>query len=181
MATEIHRLFFAAHPDPAVLEAIGKAATGLRDAKLIRGRWTQSAKYHMTLRFLGDFREDAMEVIARARAAAELLRPEPFEIVLDRVTTFRGRFQSPCVLRCAPAAEPAVRTVWDGLGEALAKAGVDYRIDNRFIPHLTIAYGDRMLTEPIAIEPIAWRVEEFTLIDSHRSHYDVQARWPLSR
>jgi 2'-5' RNA ligase len=180
MASDIHRLFFAAHPHASVLDAIGRAAAKLREAKLIRGRWTQPAKYHLTLRFLGDFREPVADIITQASAAAATLRATPFEVVLDRVTTFRGRFQAPCVLRCAPASEQAVRAVWSALGDALADLGADHRIDNRFIAHVTIAYGDRMLQEPIAIEPIVWRVDEFTLMDSHKSQYRVEARWPLA-
>ena len=180
MASVIHRLFFAAHPDASALDAIGQAAAKLRDAKLIRGRWTQPAKYHMTLRFLGDFREPVAEILAQASAAAVTLRTAPFEVVLDRVTTFRGRFQAPCVLRCAASSEQAVRSVWSALGDALAQQGVDHRIDNRFIAHVTIAYGDRTLQEPVAIEPIVWRIDEFTLMDSHKSQYHVQARWPLA-
>src|SRR5215471_3982261 len=136
MASDIHRLFFAAHPDAAVLDSIGQAAAKLRDAKLIRGRWTQAAKYHMTLRFLGDFREPVTDIVGQATAAAGTLRTAPFEVVLDRVTTFRGRFQAPCVLRCAAASDQAVRGVWSALGDALAKLGVDHRIDNRFIAHV---------------------------------------------
>jgi 2'-5' RNA ligase len=180
MTSDIHRLFFAAHPDASVLDAIGQAAGKLRDTKLIRGRWTQPAKYHMTLRFLGDFHEPVADIVAQASAAAASLRPTPFEVVLDRVATFRGRFQAPCVLRCTPQSEETVRVVWSGLGDALAKIGVEHRIDNRFLPHVTIAYGDRMLHEAIAIDPIVWRIDEFTLMDSHKSQYQVQARWPLA-
>jgi len=39
-----------------------------------------------------------------------------------------------------------------------------------------------VLAEPLAIAPIAWRAEEFVLVDSAvgRGRHDVIARWPLT-
>ena len=53
-------------------------------------------------------------------------------------------------------------------------------MERRFLPHLTIAYGDRMLEAPISIEPIVSRIEEFALIDSSGSQHTALARWPLT-
>ena len=175
-----HRLFFAVHPDAAAARAIERVADGLREAKTIRGRFTAPAKHHLTARFLGDHGADAERVIERARRAAERVRCAAFDVAFDRIATFRGRYQCPCVLRCPANAEAGVQRLWHALGDALAAGGVDSRAENQFIPHLTIAYADRMLNEPLPIEAIAWHVREFALIDSCQSEHEVVARWVLS-
>jgi 2'-5' RNA ligase len=176
----MHRLFFAIFPDTAALQAIGRVAAGLQAAKTIRGRWTAPAKYHITARFLGDYSEEAEGMVARAEAAAAQVQVAAFEITLDRIVTFRGRYQSPCVLRCTPRSEAAVKTLWQGLGDALCVTPEQERTERRFLPHLTIAYGDRMLAAPLGIEPIVSRIGEFALVDSHESSHVVRARWPLA-
>lgn len=175
----MHRLFFAIFPDAAALQAIGRVATDLKAAKTIRGRWTAPAKYHITARFLGDYSETAEAVVVRAKAAAAQVQAAAFEITFDRIVTFRGRYQSPCVLRCTPQSEAAVRTLWRGLGVALSVTPEQEQTERRFLPHLTIAYGDRMLDAPVGIEPIVSRIEEFALVDSHESSHVVRASWPL--
>src|ERR1700751_1766497 len=100
MATETHRLFFALQPDADAVQAIRRVVDGLRDTNAIRGRWTAPAKYHLTARFLGDHGREAESVIARARQAAAQVRCAAFEVAFDRITTFRGRYQCPCILRC---------------------------------------------------------------------------------
>jgi 2'-5' RNA ligase len=175
----MHRLFFAIFPDPPALEAIGRVAADLKAAKVLRGRWTMPAKYHITARFLGDHDDPADELIARAKAAAAQLRTAPFEIAFDRIVTFRGRYQSPCVLRCTPLSDSAMQQLWRGLGVVLPGVRGE-EMERRFVPHLTIAYGDRMLETPISIEPIVSRIEEFALVDSNGAQHAALARWPLT-
>ena len=180
MATETHRLFFAIHPDAAAAAAIGLVVARLRDAKTVRGRWTAADKYHLTARFLGDHGLDAGAVIERARRAADRVRGAAFDVEFDRIATFRGRYQCPCILRCPADGEAGVQRLWRALGEALGMESVDSRDENHFIPHLTIAYVDRMLSEPVPIERVSWRARGFALVDSQRSVHHIVARWPLN-
>lgn len=180
MAPDSHRLFFALFPDAETAQAIARVVDGLRAAKTIRGRWTAPERQHVTARFLGDHGHDAPAVIERARAAAALVRCAAFEVAFDRIATFRGRFQCPCVLRCPADAETGVQRLWRGLGDTLAAAGIECRAESNFIPHLTIAYADRMLGDPLPIDPLRWRAHEFALVDSSRSEHRVIERWPLS-
>jgi len=175
----MHRLFFAIFPDPAALQAIEDVAANLRKARTIRGRWTEPAKYHITARFLGDFSETAETVMNRAKAAAAQVRATAFEMTLDRITTLRGRYQVPCVLRCSARSEPAVEALWHGLGAALSLTPEQEQTQRRFLPHLTIAYCDRMLDQPLGIGPIVSRIDEFALVDSYQSTHVVHGRWPL--
>jgi RNA 2',3'-cyclic 3'-phosphodiesterase len=178
----MHRLFFAIFPDHAALAAIGHVVERLRDANVVRGRWLAPEKYHLTIRFLGDHDDvSAAGVVARARAAAAKVRAPAFPIALDRVATFRGRFRAPCVLRCARGCDPAVRDVRDRLDRQLAGVGIDAGEEQRFQPHLTIAYTDRALDAAIDVEPIGWQVADFALVDSHRSRHAVLERWPMDR
>lgn len=179
MTSLVHRLFFAVLPEAAALEAIAGVVAGLKSANTIRGRWTAPDKYHMTVHFLGDHREPA-DLIGCVMAAAAAVDFAPFALALDRVATFRGRYQLPCVLRCSRESENVVASLWSRLGAALARCGVE-REERRFIPHLTIAYADRMLAD-IPIEPILSRVNEFVLVDSHvgRDTHEIIGRWPLA-
>jgi RNA 2',3'-cyclic 3'-phosphodiesterase len=173
----MHRLFFAIFPDPAALAAIGRIAARLNAEKVLRGRWTAPAKYHVTARFLGDH-ADPTAVIARAKAAAAQVRAAPFDIRFDRIVTFRGRHQWPCVVRCTSGSDRAVEALWRGLGAA--SSDVRGEAAGRFLPHLTIAYADRMLDAPITIEPVITGIKAFALVDSHDAKHEVLARWPLT-
>jgi 2'-5' RNA ligase len=181
MAPAAHRLFFAIIPGAEALRSISRVALEVREARTIRGSWIEPERYHLTLQFLGDFQEpDA--IIATAIAAAQQLRFAPVDFLLDRVATFGGRFRAPCVLRCSRESDAHALALWRLQGDALKAAGFDGDTQRRFKPHVTIAYGDQALAEPMAIEPIAWRAEEFVLVDSAtgRGRHDVIGRWPLT-
>ena len=67
------------------------------------------------------------------------------------------------------------------LGEAMKKVGFR-RVTSRFRPHMTLLYGDRMLTRQ-SVEAVRWSVRDFVLVQSLRgrgqSKYIQLARWPL--
>lgn len=181
MHISAHRLFFALRPDAETAGAIEAAMAGLKNATAVRHRPLKPANLHVTLHFLGDFVEFPADLAVRANTVAAAIKFAPFEFVLDRIASFRGRNQSPWVLRCAPDSETGLRDFWQRLGDALTRAGLDAELERRFTPHATIAYGDAELPEAISIAPIRWRVHEFVLIDSHigRSRHEAIGRWPL--
>lgn len=182
MRSATHRLFFALCPNPTVLRGIEGAVEIVKASKLVRGSWIEVSKLHMTTHFLGDHETAPTAIIERAKAAAAQVKFAPFEFVLDRIASFRGRYKSPCVLRCASASDHVLQTFWRELADALISLGCGHNLERRFTPHVTIAYGDKVLVEPIAITPIAWVVREFVLIESHigRSRYDILERWPAT-
>jgi len=71
----------------------------------------------------------------------------------------------------------------DTLGEALAAVGLARWLEQRFTPHVTIAYVETGLSEPIAITPIAWDVHGFALVESHNAtvQHEVLDQWPLHK
>ena len=181
MPANIHRLFFALMPDAAALQAIGRVVEELRSSKAVRGRWTAASKYHVTAYFLGDH-ATAEPVIRAACNAAPGVAFAPFSFTFDRVATFRGRHQVPCALRCTAESENLLTALWQQLRAALAQMPIDHEHDRRYVPHLTIAYADRMIEPPIPITPIQASVSEFVLVDSFigQDRHEVVARWPLS-
>ena len=179
MAVRVHRLFFALHPDAAALDAVGRAVEKAKTAHDIRGRWLAPEKLHVTLQFLGDF-INAGEIVSRASSAATSLRVAPFEFTLDRIATLPRRFHPPCVLRCAPGSETPLQELVRELGAALRLAGLGEHLETRpYVPHLTIAYAQSALPEPIAIEPIVWRACAVGLVDSHGGQHAQIGSWPL--
>ena len=68
------------------------------------------------------------------------------------------------------------------LGFALINAGVDFQLDGRFNPRLTLLYGGEPMPE-IPVDPITWTSEEFVLIESHTglTHHETVGRWRLQR
>jgi 2'-5' RNA ligase len=181
MPSSVHRIFFAVVPDAAATRAIEDLAADLRARKVVGGRWTAPEKYHATVRFLGDHTEPE-SLIEKARAAAASVRLAPFALTFERVSTFGGRFQAPCVLRCSPESERALESLWSALGSALDAHGVESEHERRFLPHLTIAYADRRLVQPVRFDPITSPISEFVLVDSRigSGGHTVIGRWPLA-
>jgi 2'-5' RNA ligase len=182
MSEPNHRLFFALRPDAQVARAIEFATAAIKASGRVSGRWVQPSKHHLTVHFLGNHAGRPASLIERARAAAQQVRLAPFEIELDRVETFGGRRQSPCILRCPLRSDRALEILRATLGYALADAGLAHWLEKRFTPHVTIGYVDRGLSEPIAIQTLTWRVQDFALVESHgpAAQHEVLDQWPLS-
>lgn len=172
------RLFFAVMPDADAAAAIGELGRGLAGQQNLHGKRLASERLHVTLHHLGDYAGLPPSLLARARAAAERLRMEAFDVRFDRIGTFGGgRRQMPCVLR----GEEGVKGLFQ-LQRTLARRMAEQGItgDTRFTPHLTLLYTDATL--PLQrIEPVQWRVREFVLIRSFlgQTRYQFEGRWPL--
>lgn len=179
MAARVHRLFFALQPDAAALGAVARVVEQAKTVHDIRGRWLAPEKLHVTVQFLGDF-TSADEIASRAGRAAGALRVAPFDFTFDRLATFPRRFQPPCILRCAPGSEATLQELARELGTALRAAGLGEYVETRlYVPHLTIAYAQSALPEPLTIEPIVWRARAVCLIDSHGGQHVQIGDWPL--
>ena len=175
----IHRLFFALSPDEDTRRAIARVAEGLRQSGSIRGQWLDSARYHMTLHFLGDHEELRPDLIARATAAAAKVATPGFELTLDRLSGFRGR-KPPGVLRCPQDPVP-VQGLWDDLRRELALAGFGGVLETSFIPHVTLFYSEGLVPEHEPIVPIRWPVRQFVLVHSliGKKDHRVLGEWRL--
>jgi 2'-5' RNA ligase len=176
---QVHRLFFAVFPDDDARQAIAHVAEELRSKHMVRGRWIDPSRYHMTLQFLGNHAELRQDLVDRAIAAAMKVQLPAFEVSLDRIASFHGR-KPPGVLRIADGTAP-VHALWQALHRELVDVGLGVRLEQGFTPHITLFYSDGAIPEPAAIEPIAWTVREFVLVHSvvGRKDYRILAGWML--
>jgi 2'-5' RNA ligase len=179
-SAEGHRLFFALLPDADTRSRLARVATALRaDRPGWRAHWIHPDRYHATLHFLGNYPSFRPDLVAAARTAAQIVHAAPFEWTLDHAASFPGR-RPPCVLRCS-AVPGALQQLWHALHHALALAGQGDRLANDFIPHVTLAYGEEALAEPVAVATVRWQAEDFALLHSVTGQGDHQilGRWPL--
>jgi RNA 2',3'-cyclic 3'-phosphodiesterase len=113
-----------------------------------------------------------------AKQAGASFAQRPFEIVFDRAMSFAGK--RAFVLRTN--GNIALASLHHALGVGMKKAGIGRSVTSRFTPHITLLYGDRMVTERL-IEPVRWTVRDFALVQSLRgrgaSKHIHLARWPL--
>jgi 2'-5' RNA ligase len=174
---ERYRLFFAALPPEPVAEqvlALGQALQaqfGIETALRIP---------HVMLYGLGEYDGIPHEVIDAVRKVADLVRAKAFDAVFDGVQPFDGPRQK-LVLRCGKGQYGFV-ALQNAIGIALAGAGADQKqFDARLTPHLTLFQGGGKVPEMALDQPIAWHVEEFSLILSlqGRKHYEPYGEWPL--
>ena len=181
MPADRYRLFFALKPEPRVADQIARAAASAGTLEHARVRWTAVAKYHLTLHFLGQHAGAPHAVIGRAKAAAELLVANAFELTLDRIDQFSGSRQVPWSVRSDERSEANLLALRGQLGDKLTAAGLAGLLEARFTPHVTIAYGPAVEAMPVAVRPIIWPVTEFVLMQSRagQAHYDTLGSWPL--
>ena len=159
------RLFLGIFPDRPAQAAIAEVAQCLLREHGLRGQPFHPARFHLTLHHLGDYPELRPERIDAALTAIGRIATPPWDIALDHASSFRGRHKHPIVLRC-PDVHTGVNALWHESRAQLAAAGFAPWLQHDFTPHLTMFYGDRLLSTPIAIEPIAWNVREAVLVHS---------------
>jgi 2'-5' RNA ligase len=174
-----HRLFFALWPAAALRKRIATTVAGLERDNAPGGRRLNPDRYHLTLRFLGDFQPLRQSVLDAAIVAAGSIHLSPFDLVLD----LAGSFPKAGVCWLGASSPPdALQQLWNELGRALTSARVQVRSAPAFSPHLTVLRDVRRPLPPTPIQPLSWPVREFVLVDSvSGTHpaYRVLGRWPL--
>jgi 2'-5' RNA ligase len=174
-----HRLFFALWPAAALRKRIATTVAGLERDNAPGGRRLNPDRYHLTLRFLGDFQPLRQSVLDDAIVAAGSIRLPPFDLVLDLAGSFPKAGVCWLGARTAPA---TMEQLWNELGRAFTSARVQVRSAPAFSPHLTVLRDVRRPLPPTPIQPLSWPVREFVLVDSvSGTHpaYRVLGRWPL--
>lgn len=179
-----HRLFFALLPDAGARETIARTAAQVRASHGLRAHGVDADRWHMTLLYVGDFTGAIDRELAALHRAAARVAFAPFELVFDRVASFHGKPGShPCVLRREHVdAEPIA--LHERLWRELVAEGIRPARAKPLVPHVTISYDARVVPMT-SIDPIAWRVPEFVLIDNEREArasrgtYRLLERWPL--
>jgi 2'-5' RNA ligase len=168
---ERHRAFFALWPDDATRAAISRATRDAVGAS--RGRPIAKERLHITVAFLGELTDAALDV---ARAVPPIA-VGPFDLTLDAV----GVWPESRILWLAPTATPAaLMELEERLWQALVKRG--FRAEDRvYRPHVTLARRARPVEA--AMDPVVFPVRDLALVESfpeaRNVHYEVLERWPL--
>jgi 2'-5' RNA ligase len=174
----VRRLFFALWPNSAALARAMAAVASL--VPLGSGRPQRADQLHLTVVFLGAVPESRLLAVREAGAlAAASGRPDV--ITLDRLEYWRR----PQVLCLAASLVPdSVVALVESLRDGLAARG--FQPERReFRPHLTLARKVGDGPPSAAVEPLAWPVQELTLVESEThpagSRYSRLDAWPLGR
>ena len=142
---------------------------------------------HITLVFLGEQREDALEEL---HLAIESMALPGFWLRLDGLAVFGG--DNPRNLHAAIAAEPGLTRLQSRLRRAAQMAGMRPEA-RRFVPHVTLARfrpGEagaaglaQAMQEIGALDPAPFVVDRFALYRSHLradgAQYDMLADYKL--
>lgn len=178
-APEPQSVFFALWPDAATRERLNDLAQQLRSTLPSAGRWLSPSRYHATLHHFALAPEASPAFETAARRAVDRLSLRSFVWSPDRVDSFHGRGQHPCILRGAED-PPALRQLWERLREALILEGLGKQLGRQaYTPHITLAYLPRPLEEPRPVEPLNWSVDRLALLHSvpGRPDYECLAEW----
>jgi 2'-5' RNA ligase len=144
----------------------------------LTGRRIATERLHVSLHTVGTWHGLSRAAVGAAKDIGASFAKPPFELAFDRAMSFAG--ERAFVLRAE--ADAAFTSFHHALGIEMKKAGIGRSVTSRFTPHLTLLYGDRIVTER-SIEPIRWTVRDFVLVQSlrgrGRSRHIHLARWPL--
>jgi 2'-5' RNA ligase len=157
---DVQRLFFALVPPPALRDRIAAAAAAVERAHPSGGRMLKPDRYHLTLRFLGDFDPLPPSLPDAARAAGDAVPLQPLELLLDHA----GSFGSNGVRWLGGPGNDALQALWRDLGDALARRGVRLPREPGFAPHVTIVRDARAPLGRAPIDPLGWAVDGFALV-----------------
>ena len=175
MARDGKRLFFALRPNTQVRERMVALQKGLLSGTKIRA--VSAENLHMTLVFVGKVADQQIPDLSQC---ADKIQINPFEMLLDRC----GHWRRPqiCWLGCQPGIGPLERLV-DDLKARLNDC-LELKLDERFVPHVTLARKIRLALPERQFEPIPWFVNDFHLMESVSGakgvSYRSLAKWPLA-
>jgi 2'-5' RNA ligase len=171
-------LFFAVLPPPAAALRIAEQAERLRRQYGLRAT-RPTERLHVSLASVGIFRSGLPDAaVSTAIAAGSRVRGLPFEVTLDRVSTFNGGDRRPLVLLCSQGFAELV-----ALGRALTSSLCRLGLASRaaFTPHVTLLYDRRIVPDTHLDEPITCTVRDFVLVHSLQGlgRHVHRACWPL--
>lgn len=168
------RLFFALWPDHRQRAAIQSVS---RDALAASGGRAISAEnLHATLVFLGNVPGESLDLLT---SVAQTLQARPFELLLDRLDTWR---KAGMLVLGASDVPPELLELLGELRRGLSAAGFAVE-DRSFRLHVTLARKATVNQRLELDAPVIWPVKDFVLVRSELkpegSEYTVLRRWPL--
>lgn len=115
------RLFFGIFPPLEVAAQITAAGETARRRLGLRPALLQESRFHITLIHIGDYVGLPRDAVARAKAAAETVIAQPFEVRFGRMASFRN---GPLVLLGAEDDLAALAAYRFSLASAIARTGL---------------------------------------------------------
>ena len=172
--TPQRRVFFSLWPDAAALDALEAAAAAATEC--CGGRRLRRESLHLTLAFIGAVTPAQLESLL---ILANDLQAEPFDLTLEHLGWWP---RNGIVWAGSRAVPPRQLRLFDEMTRALVAGG--FSVDARpYFPHITLLRNGRCKGLPELKEPISWRVDAITLVESSLqatgSNYRVLACWPL--
>jgi len=131
------RLFLALDPSSEEKERIRASIEGVSGAGFPL-RWADPASYHITLKFLGEVRQDQLDPLRQAVERVAAASP-PFDFTLGAIGGY-PTLRRPQVVWMAVEAAPLLRFLKQDLEWALADLGFPREM-RAFHPHITLARG----------------------------------------
>ena len=169
------RLFFALEPPAdlrAEIESIKQACAAENQGSAVKAE-----NLHLTLQFLGGTVE---EEIGGLVTAANQLSAVPFQLSLDCF----GHWEKPRALWMGPQITPVpLLALQRGLERALQQQCGIMPEDRPYRPHVTLMRKIKQVEFLPQMEPINWRVQQFSLMESVSTRqgviYQALEQWDL--
>ncbi len=161
------RVFFALWPNDQARARLQTASQKLPfdgSAQLV-----PAANLHLTLHFIGNVYFDQL---ARMREQARGVQSESFDLVIDQ----SGYFKKPNVnwLGCKQMPE-GLSQLHHKLAENLSHCG--FEAEKRpYRPHLTLARKGGDFVQSASVDPLAWAVDSFELIEVKKLEVGLEYR-----
>jgi len=170
------RVFFALLPPTAAQRALGELARDL--ARRAHGRPVPAENTHITLAFIGSWPMARMPTLLEAAKDAV---GNPIRITLDTLGAFRRAGIAWIGSSSAPA---SLIQLQSSLAAALTSRSIAFDDAQPYRPHVTLARRCRGPYPRGSIQPIAFEVDCFTLMQSQTraegARYATVAQWPLA-
>ncbi len=161
----LHNLFFAVLPDTVTSMSAEEVAHNVRRRVGSMATTIPPERLHVSLLSLGGFAGSCPPaVIDSASRAADTVSMPPFRLEFDRVASFSGGRGKRALVLTGGDGLAGIVALRETLSQAMMKAGLRFPRQSGFSPHMTMMYESR--TCDFAVEPIAWTVNRFVLVDS---------------
>jgi 2'-5' RNA ligase len=169
------RVFFALLPPTAAQLALGELAREV--ARRAHGRPVPAENMHITLAFIGSWPIARTPMLVEA---AQDVVGNPVRITLDT----RGAFRRAGIAWIGSSSAPAALSqLQASLAAALTNGGIAFDDPQPYRPHVTLARRCRGPYPRGSVQPIAFDVDRFTLMQSQTqaegARYTILAQWPL--
>jgi RNA 2',3'-cyclic 3'-phosphodiesterase len=171
-------VYFAHKPEPEVIDQAVSVGNHFCAKHGLAGSVKPSV-LHMTIGAIGYFPELSEERVETARGVADRLVAKPFEMILNRVMTYRNGKEKPPLVAFADSGVSKVDLFRYALIADLRRNGFSFtkKLPN---PHMTLFYDHHVVAEE-PIDPIRWVVRDFVLVHSihGEGRHELLGQWPL--